>query len=127
MNRDALLAEMRTLKDQVVGITDTAVATVDGLLVAADIRHTHPESLAALAAAILGLGQRAAQEVGGGTFRETVTRSDSGYVAVYSLGNEALLVVLADRNLNFARLHLEARHAIERMAVILYAHEQPVD
>jgi hypothetical protein len=127
MNRDALLAEMRVLQDQVVGITDTAVGTVDGMLVAANVKRIHPESLAALAAAILGLAQRTAQEVGGGMFRETVTRCDWGYIAVYSVGEEALLVVLADRNLNFARLHLEARGAIERIATILFGDSQLVN
>lgn len=118
MNDDAFLSEMRALKHQVAGVTNITVATVDGMLVATDDERVHAENLAALGAAMLGLARRTVQEVGNGAFRETVTRSDSGYVAVYAIGNEALLVVLADRGLNFARLHLEARRAIERMAAI---------
>ncbi|GGP01367.1 roadblock/LC7 domain-containing protein [Wenjunlia tyrosinilytica] len=127
MNRDALLVELHALPERVAGITDTAVATVDGLLVAATGEHVQPETLAALAAAMLGLAQRAAHEVGKGegAFRETVTRCDSGYIAVYSVGDEALLVVLADRDLNLARLHLEARGAIDRISHILFGEPQP--
>ncbi|MFI1767608.1 roadblock/LC7 domain-containing protein [Streptomyces sp. NPDC020800] len=119
MDQDALVSEIRALKDRVDGITDSTVATVDGMLVASDIDHVSAEGFAALAAAMLGVAQRTVQELGDGVFRETVTRSDSGYVAVYAVGDQTLLAVLADPNLNLARLRLEARQAIGRLAVIL--------
>ncbi|MDV9174866.1 dynein regulation protein LC7, partial [Streptomyces sp. W16] len=41
---------MRTLREQVTGITDTAVTAADGLLIAADTADSiDPEALAALA------------------------------------------------------------------------------
>ncbi|MDX3072240.1 roadblock/LC7 domain-containing protein [Streptomyces sp. NPDC088354] len=120
MNHDALVAEMRALRDQVVGITDTVVAAVDGLLIAADTEDAiDPNGLAALAAASLGLSQRIASAALRGSLRRTVTCSSGGYTAVYAVDDTALLIVVGDEGMNVPQLHVEARTAIERIASIL--------
>ncbi|MGJ6963328.1 roadblock/LC7 domain-containing protein [Streptosporangium sp. G11] len=119
MSKQAVLAELKILRDQVVGVMETAVASVDGLLVAADSEGARPEVLAALAAATLGLGKRTGYEVGMGELREVVTRCRSGYIVVYAVRQEALLVVLADEGLDVSRLHVESRPTVERLGVIL--------
>ncbi|WP_329090612.1 MULTISPECIES: roadblock/LC7 domain-containing protein [unclassified Streptosporangium] len=119
MSRQAVLAELKILRDQVVGVLETAVASVDGLLVAADSEGARPEVLAALAAATLGLGKRTGYEVGMGELREVVTRCRSGYIVVYAVRQEALLVVLADEGLDVSRLHVESRPTVERLGVLL--------
>lgn len=116
---DALLAEMRALRDRVIGITDTALASRDGLIIRADTADIHPDTLAALAAASLGLAQRMAVEVGKGTLRAAVTRSSGGYVAVYAVGSGALLVVVADVGLDSVRLDREARATVESLEALL--------
>ncbi|MFJ4851427.1 MULTISPECIES: roadblock/LC7 domain-containing protein [unclassified Streptomyces] len=125
MNHDALVAEMRALRDQVVGITDTVVAAVDGLLIAADTEDAiDPNGLAALAAASLGLSQRIASAALRGSLRRTVTSSSGGYTAVYAVDDTALLIVVGDEGMNVPQLHLEARTAVERIAAILL-HTEP--
>jgi uncharacterized protein len=48
MDHKALALEMRGLREQVTGITDTALAAADGLLIAADTADSiDPEGLAA--------------------------------------------------------------------------------
>jgi uncharacterized protein len=116
---DALLAEMRALRDRVIGITDTALASRDGLIIRADTADIDPDTLAALAAASLGLAQRMAAEVGKGTLREAVTRSSGGYVAVYAVGSGALLVVVADVGLDSVRLERETRATVESLEALL--------
>jgi uncharacterized protein len=116
---DALLAEMRALRDRVIGITDTALASRDGLIIRADTADIDPDTLAALAAASLGLAQRMAVEVGKGTLRAAVTRSSGGYVAVYAVGSGALLVVVADVGLDSVRLDREARATVESLEALL--------
>jgi uncharacterized protein len=116
---DGLLAEMRALRDRVIGITDTALASRDGLIITADTADIDPDNLAALAAASLGLAQRMAAEVGKGTLREAVTRSTGGYVAVYAVGAAALLVVIGDVGLDIVRLDREARAAAENIEDLL--------
>ncbi|MFD7591237.1 dynein regulation protein LC7, partial [Kitasatospora sp. NPDC059811] len=53
-----LVDELKSLRDRVMGISESVISTTDGLLVAADTAAVHPESAAALSAAMLGLGRR---------------------------------------------------------------------
>ncbi|WP_326636240.1 roadblock/LC7 domain-containing protein [Streptosporangium sp. NBC_01755] len=119
MSKQAVLAELKILREQVTGVLETAVASVDGLLVAADSEGSRPEVLAALAAATLGLGKRTGYEVGMGELREVVTRCRGGYIVVYAVRQEALLVVLADEGLDVSRLHVESRPTVERLGKLL--------
>jgi predicted regulator of Ras-like GTPase activity (Roadblock/LC7/MglB family) len=121
VSQDLLLITLRALRDRVTGVVGLAVASADGLLVAADADGVEPDGLAALAAAELSLGQRMAQVVGVGAFRETAIRCGNGYIVVYAVGEQALLVVLGDSGLNIGRLHLEARAAVDKIAALLPA------
>ncbi len=66
MAGEALLAEMEALRDRVAGITDTALATRDGLIIKADTVDVDPDNIAAMAAAMIGLARRMAPKPGGG-------------------------------------------------------------
>jgi predicted regulator of Ras-like GTPase activity (Roadblock/LC7/MglB family) len=119
MPEDALLAEMRALRDRVVGITDTALASRDGLIIRADTGDIDPDYLAAMAAASLGLARRMAAEVGKGTLHEAVSRSSGGYVATYAVGDTALLVLVGDAGLDSARLRRESQATIKSLELLL--------
>ena len=119
MTEDALLALLRALRDRVVGITDTALASRDGLIITSDTADIDPDNLAALAAASLGLAQRMSAEAGKGTLREATTRSSGGVVAVYAVGTSALLAVVGDEGLDVVRLHRESRPTVEAIEVLL--------
>ncbi|WP_369261711.1 roadblock/LC7 domain-containing protein [Streptomyces sp. R35] len=124
MDHEALAMEMRGLREQVTGITDTALAAADGLLIAADTADTiDPEGLAAIAAAGLGIARRAAEATGRGTFRQTVTYGSQGCAAFYAVGDTALMVVLGDEGIDLDRLHEETRPALGRIGTILTASE----
>ena len=120
MDHEALALEMRVLREQVTGITDTAVAAADGLLIAADTADSiDPEGLAALAAAGLGLARRTAQATSRGTLRQTVTYGSHGCAAFYAVGDTALMVVLGDEGMDIDRLHLATQPALDRIGSIL--------
>lgn len=120
MDHEALALEMRVLREQVTGITDTAVAAADGLLIAADTADSiDPEGLAALAAAGLGLARRTAQATSRGTLRQTVTYGSHGCAAFYAVGDTALMVVLGDEGMDVDRLHLATQPALDRIGSIL--------
>jgi uncharacterized protein len=124
MAEDALLAEMRALRDRVVGIADTALASRDGLIIRADTGDIDPQYLAAMAAAALGLGHRMAAEVGKGSLHEVVTRSSGGYVATYAVGPTALLVLVGDAGLDSVRLHRESQVTIKKLELLLAGDER---
>ncbi|MEU4037023.1 roadblock/LC7 domain-containing protein [Streptomyces collinus] len=120
MNREALALEMRGLRERVTGITDTAVAAADGLLIAADTADSiDPEGLAALAAAGLGLARRTTQATARGVLRQTVAYGSHGCAAFYAVGDTALMVVLGDEGLDLESLHRATRPALDRIGSIL--------
>ncbi|TVT58870.1 dynein regulation protein LC7 [Amycolatopsis rhizosphaerae] len=118
------LTELRALRERVPGVTNSLLAAVDGLLVVADAEETvDTESLSALAAAGLGLARRTSAALGQGVFRQNVVYSSAGYLAVYAVGDGALMAVLGDEGLQIGRLHQEAQPTIERIAAIFSAPE----
>jgi predicted regulator of Ras-like GTPase activity (Roadblock/LC7/MglB family) len=115
MTGDKLLAEMQALRDRITGITGTAVASRDGLIIREDTGGVNPDNLAALTSAALSL----AREAGQGTLREAVTRSSGGYVAIYAIGTSAVLVLLGDEGLDVTRMHRESRSVVENIEKLL--------
>src|SRR5580698_7154370 len=115
----ALLAQLQALRDKVTGITGTAVASRDGLIITEDTGGVDPDNLAALAATSLAVAQRIASEAGQGTLREAVTRSSGGYVAIYAVGSTAVLVLVGDEGLDIAKLHRESRAAVDTIGALL--------
>ena len=78
-----------------------------------------PHDLAALAAATFGVGRQCGLALRHGPFRESTLRSHRGYFTVYAIGETALLAVVGDERMNVARLHLEARLVIARLAELI--------
>lgn len=119
MVEDALLAEMRALQEKVAGITGTAVASRDGLIVREDTGGVDPDNLAALAATWLALAQRMSTEVGQGVLREATTRSSGGSVTIYAIAARAVLVIIGDEGLDTNRLHRESQPALNAIRTLI--------
>lgn len=115
----AVLAEIRGLRQRLPHVVGVLVASADGLLVAHDAPGVQPETFAAMSAANLGLGRQIAQAVRCGDFQETVTRAAQGYVATFAAGGSALLTVVAGPELNVGRLHHEARPVAARVGELV--------
>ncbi len=120
MDQRKLADEMQRIREELTGITDTAVAAVDGLLIAADTgRSIDAEGLAAIAAAGLGLARRTVAATERGELRRMVTYASAGCAAVYPVGEIALLVVLGDEGLDIDLLDEEFPPVLERIGMIL--------
>jgi uncharacterized protein len=119
MAGEALLEQMEALRDRVAGITDTALATRDGLLIKADTADVDPDNIAAMAAAMLGLARRMAAEAGRGTLHEAIAQGSGGYVATYAVGTSALLVVVGDAGLDVTALYRESRVTVEKLSHLI--------
>lgn len=95
----------------------SAVVSVDGLIIAAALPTTVEEDrVAAMSAAMLSLGERIAGELGRGSLDEVYIHGDEGYVLLTSVGNEAVLTVLARRQGKLGLIFLEMRRAAEDLA-----------
>lgn len=121
------MSELRLLKDQVVGITDLAVATTDGLLIAADHDESvDVERLAAAAAAALGLARGSGDALGRGLLLQTVSRFSGGYLVVQPVADLALLGVLGDAGLDVVRLYVESQIVADRISRLLTSPDQAI-
>ncbi|MFZ4276754.1 roadblock/LC7 domain-containing protein [Streptomyces arboris] len=114
-----LVDVLTALREQVTGVTESALCTVDGLLLAADADALHPESVAALSATTLSVGRRMALEAGGGPLRDVLIRSAGRHIAVRAVGARALLTVVGDDGLDLTGLRGEMPRTVERLTAIL--------
>jgi len=124
----AVREELAALRHQVTGVTSCIIAGVDGLLVLHDSRTANePHDVAAMAAAAHGISRTCGAALGQGTFQEVTIRNQGGYLAVYAVGELALLAVIGSTGLNIARLHIEARTVTGRLATLLTRKAEPFD
>ncbi|WP_106187066.1 roadblock/LC7 domain-containing protein [Umezawaea tangerina] len=120
MDYDALGAEIKKLRENVTGVTDTVLAASDGIPILADVaKDVDPAHISALAASDLAIARQAAEVIGLGVLNQTVVFGSEGYMAVYAIGRLSLLVVLGDKGLNLGRLLHESQPVIERVGAIL--------
>ena len=120
MDYDALAVELRRLRENVTGVTDTVIAASDGIPIIADVaKNVEPAHISALAAADLGIARQAAEVIGLGALTQTVVFGTEGYMAVYAVGRMSLMVALGDKGLNLGRLLYESRPVVERVSSIL--------
>lgn len=118
---DSLTGILTSLRERVMGVSESVLSTVDGLLVVADADTVHPESVAALAAATLGVGRRMADTAGVGVLREVVARCGSGHVIVLAVGDRALLTVKGDDGLDLVAFQRESPATVEQLNKVLAA------
>ncbi|ELP68146.1 roadblock/LC7 domain-containing protein [Streptomyces turgidiscabies] len=112
---------LTSLRERVMGVSESVLSTVDGLLVVADADTVHPESVAALAAATLGVSRRIAEQAKVGALREVVARCGSGHVIVLAVGERALLTVVGDDGLDIAAFQRESPATVEELTNVLAA------
>ncbi|MEW1720055.1 roadblock/LC7 domain-containing protein [Streptomyces sp. NPDC093109] len=117
----SLVEVLASLRERVMGASESVLSTADGLLVAADTDTVQPEAIAALAAATLGLGARMAQQADAGALRDVVIRCGGGQVIVLAVGDRALLSILGDEGIDVAALQRQAPAIVEELLGLLAA------
>ena len=75
--------------------------------------------MSAMSAAMLSLGERIAGELGRGLLDQVYVKGDDGYVILMSVGEEAVLTVLARKEAKLGLIFLDMRRAVEDLAVFL--------
>lgn len=127
MDRQDLVTELRDLRERVPQVTGALAAGLDGQLMAADLDpdadpRVDPESLASIAAASLGVAQQLVGLTGQGMLGQAITRASRGHVAVYAIGDVALVAlvaVLAGDGADLSDLHRKTQPALDRIHAIL--------
>jgi predicted regulator of Ras-like GTPase activity (Roadblock/LC7/MglB family) len=105
-------------------IEAAAVVSFDGLPMASALPSTMDEDrVAAMSAALLSLGERAAQGLGRGELSQVYIEGETGTVFLVSADNEAVLVAVAAQGAKVGLMLYEVRRAAAAVANALRDHE----
>ena len=111
---DLMIDRLRDLQGNTPDVEASAIVSVDGLTIASSLpARVEEDRVAAMSAAMLSLGERISGELGRGMLDEVYIHGDEGYVLLMSVGEEAVLTVLARREAKLGLVFLEMRQATQ--------------
>jgi len=117
---------IHALLSQTPEIEAAAVVSFDGLPMAAALPPSMDEDrVAAMSAALLSLGERAAQGLGRGELSQVYIEGDAGTVFLISADDEAVLVAVAAKGAKVGMMLYEVKIAAARVATILRSDDAP--
>lgn len=115
-----MVDRLRDLQASSPDIEASAVVSVDGLTIASALpREVEEDRVSAMSAAMLSLGERIATELGRGNLDEVYIKGKSGHVLLMSVGDEAVLTVLARDQARLGLIFLDMRRAAEDLAIMI--------
>ena len=111
---------LRDMQANTPDIEASAVVSVDGLIMASALPTTVEEDrVSAMSAAMLSLGERIASELGRGVLNQVYVRGDDGYVILMSVGEEAVLTVMARKEAKLGLIFLDMRRVVDDLTILL--------
>ena len=123
---DRLDRTIHALLSQTPEIEAAAVVSFDGLPMASALPPSMDEDrVAAMSAALLALGERAAQGLGRGELSQVYIEGDAGTVFLISADDEAVLVAVAAKGAKVGMMLYEVKRAAAQVADVLRAEEEP--
>jgi len=112
-----VLRSLRAVSPDIVG---SAMVSTDGFIIASLLPSEVDEELVSgMAAALLGVGERIATELMGGSMEQTYVRGRLGYVILNAVGQEALLIVLTTPDAKLGLVFLDVRRRVAELGKIL--------
>lgn len=121
LTREERLADaLNRLMDDSQEISAAALVSLDGFIMASALPEGMQEDrVGAMSAAILGLGERAAVELGRGQLSQVFIEGDGGYVMLIAAGDRAVLTALAETDAKLGLVLYDMRAAAQEIAEIL--------
>lgn len=112
-----VLRNLRAVSSDIVG---SAMVSTDGFIIASLLpAEVDEELVSGMAAALLGVGERIAGELMGGSMEQTYVRGKLGYVILHAVGQEALLIVLTTPDAKLGLVFLDVKRRVGELAKIL--------
>jgi predicted regulator of Ras-like GTPase activity (Roadblock/LC7/MglB family) len=111
---------LRTLVQNTPDLEGAATVSLDGLILASVLpAGTDEDRVSAMAAALLSLGERTAQELQRGTLEQVYVKGDSGYIILMAAGPEAVLEVIAGPGAKLGMVLLDMKRAAQEIVRLL--------
>lgn len=115
-----MVDQLRNLQAASPDIEASAVVSLDGLIIASALPHgVEEDRVSAMSAAMQSLGERIALELGRGRLDQVYIKGEKGYVILMSIGNEAVLTILAREQVKLGLVLLDMRHAVSEIEKLI--------
>lgn len=117
---DEIMNLIRDMEANTPGIEASAVVSVQGLPIASAMPNDVDESVvAAMTAAMLSVGERAAQELVRGNLQQILLQGDEGYIIIKGAGMSAIITVLARNDANLGLILMVLKKISARISELL--------
>ena len=114
---EQMINRLRFMQTAAPMIEASAIISADGLIIASALStDVEEDRLAAMSAAMLGLGERIVAELGRGELEQVYIKGKAGLVILTRIGPEALLTALARQEAKLGLIFFEMRRAAEDLA-----------
>lgn len=111
---ELMVDRLRDLQTTTPEIEASAVVSVDGLTMASAMPPSIEEDrVSAMSAAMLGLGERIANELGRGSLDQVYVKGAGGYVILVAVGEEAVLTTLVREGARLGLIFLDMRRTAD--------------
>jgi len=115
-----MVDRLRDLQASSSDVEASAIVSVDGLTIASALpSNVEEDRVSAMSAAMLSLGERISSELGRGNLDQVYIRGRSGFVILMSIGEEAVLTVLAREQAKLGLLFLDMRRAVDDLLTLI--------
>lgn len=110
---DQMVERLKDLQVSSPDVEAAAIVSVDGLSMASAMPgDVEEDRVAAMSAAMLSLGERISSELGRGVLDQVYIKGEQGYVVLMSVGDEAVLTVLARKEAKLGLIFLDMGRAV---------------
>lgn len=111
---------LRGLRASSPDIIGSAVVSNDGFIIASLLpSEIDDEVVAAMAAAMLGVGARISDELMGSRMDQTYVRSEKGYVLLNAAGPESILIVMTTADAKLGLVFLDVKRRVAELAKVV--------
>ncbi len=117
---EIMVDRLRTLQADSADVEASAIVSVDGLIIASALpADVEEDRVSAMSAAMISLGERIASELGRGLLNQVYIKGKMGYVLLMSVGEDAVLTVLAREGAKLGLIFLDMRRTVEDLSALL--------
>jgi len=117
---DALKSILKDLEAATPDIEGSVVVSADGLVMASALpADVDEDRVAAMAAALLALGERSAAELDRGEMQDIFVKGDKGYVVLMGAGRDAVIGALCRQEAKLGMIFLDMRRAAKEVGDLI--------
>jgi predicted regulator of Ras-like GTPase activity (Roadblock/LC7/MglB family) len=117
---EALKSVLKDLEAGTPDIEGSVVVSADGLTMASALpADVDEDRVAAMAAALLALGERSSSELGRGGLEQVFVKGEQGYIMLMEAGHDAVLGALCREDAKLGMIFLDMKRAAKEVGDII--------